>query len=293
MLKLEVDILSMDEHGKTAAYPERITIRERAEEITFRQYVDFGLALASYPLYIQDFFTSTDRPATVATWNEKQWAMLYEKLVEIISIFSDKDARMLFSLPLQSQDEKIKEEVRGNVHALVARILNGILGYQPQSRSKFQHKGHTYLLPASEVDYQGNTQPGAFLSVGEAIEALQAESVFSGVDEAGKLHFADKDYHIGLCVAAAMCRKVTGWKRVRRKGWKKILPSQKVAVTEKAPAEPEKWDSFFSARCQELEDLPANIALDVLFFLARSNPTLRRTLSSHMPFKLLLLAERA
>ena len=235
-------------------------ISTSVEDMTFRQWVDFHLLVESWPDWLKAW-ANLSQPEQVEdrqTWGGDKASEYWINVIKVVDCFStDLDFQDLLALPMYSDPSgKRTGADLDNIEVLSRLIFTSLANYKPQERSEFTHKGVKFIVPAKEVTkvaQYSQTTYAPKATAGEVIEALQRAHIFGAKLPNGRDAVPDKRYHTDIAAIASVCRMV-----------------DEDGNIEEVPLGQSPFSGFVTARMQFLEDLPADIAIDVSFFLLNS-----------------------
>jgi hypothetical protein len=130
--------------------------------------------------------------------------------------------------------------------------------YEPKFIASFEYKGETFIVPTMQINHYTGQKENPNLSNIEVITSLQYEFLLNDTE----LIKAGRNYEKHLAIVAILCRK----------------EGENLEMTD------DEIIAFTSKRMKFFKDLPASIALDVMFFFINSSTT-----SKKMNFAALLL----
>lgn len=247
---------TIEEEGRERTVSIKSSIPISIDEMTFRSWVDFHLLLEAWQDWLKEF-AALPAPRQVEArqdWTPAQSAEYWIEILKIIANFAEGATfEDLLDLRLYAQEGKADFD---NVEMLSRAIFSAITQYKPKERSEFIHKGVRFVVPGKEVvkiaQYTQTTfAPKA--TAGEIIEALQRAHIFGANLPDGKPAIPDKRYHTDLAAVASVCRVV-----------------DKKGKVEEVPLGQASFADFVTKRMAFLADLPADVAIDVSFFLLSS-----------------------
>lgn len=266
-LEFSIDITSELEDGSTEVETVTAEILTHPSEITLRRWASYFERLEKMPEWFKDFHNAKDekeRTELQAEWNPEQWAKSYILFAKLTLTFVN-NAKLedLIEMPLGKGDQA---EGTDNLLALFLLTVNTVYGYKPKKREFFEHKGRRFKAFVSK-EIAGQEMPGADMTVRDAVNAFQLEHSWNNHTDGGA-----NQYNINVGVLAALCREVVKGK------------------VEKPPVDGPAYMQWSWDRQIFFEDVPMDVALDVVFF-----STHLRALSPSIPLSLscLMQASRA
>lgn len=296
MLKFELQYAT----DKGATVSKHIEIAVQVEDMQFRQWVNYHLLVQNWPEWLREF--AEERPGKQhlqsSKWGPKQIATYWLEIGKIVQCFTTPAGALKeilnFELlegaaPQKKQKPrknkrtpsgyaKVKQQAgpdTASLEAIARKIFTSLATYKAQPRTSFEHRGRTFIVPPSSVTKIGEYEQVLHLPnarAGEVIEALQRSHLYGAKNEQGENVLPDAKYHTDLAMIASICRM-------------KVGGTDEEPELEEIPYGMEKFSPFVDERMQLLADLPANIAIDVSFFLLNSLNSSLRTAMSALPFK--------
>jgi hypothetical protein len=252
MAKLSVNIQLATDSASTKVLA--LEIATAVPDMTFRQWVDYHLLVENWPDWLQEFGTLSQDEQQEASqdWTDQQKAEYYLQVLKVIDCFSSGGSLAdLCKIPLLSS----ADADTASIELIGRKIFTGLASYVPsEDCHTFIHAGHTYKIQEDDVlkiahIKQVTRLPG--IEAGAVIEALQRAHIYNSTYEDGTHILNDRRYHTDLAMIACIARRQA--------------PDGSL---EAVPWGMENFASFVTSRMAELEDLPANIAINASFFLA-------------------------
>lgn len=262
-LDFAIDISTELDNGTTEVETVKAQVLTHPSEITLKRWGSYFQRLDKMPDWFKAFHNAKDEAERVELqkeWTSEQWAESYVLFAKLSLTFVN-NARLddLLEMPLGSPKEP---EGVDSLLSLFLLTVNTVYGYQPQAREYFEHKGRKFKAFVSK-SIAGQEMPGSDMSVRDAINALQIEHSWQHHTENRA-----NEYNINVGVLAALSREVL-------KGGK----------VEKPPVDGPAYLQWQWERQELFEDIPMDIALDVVFFstgLKALSPNIPLSLSSLM-----------
>lgn len=246
-----------------------LELATKLPEMTFRQWVGFHMLVDSWPAWLKEYaeLSRIKQHNAAVKWSSGQLAEYWLALGQVVNNFLAKGSMQdILQLPAMEPENGHQESLRdtASIEALARMIFTSLAEYKPKARETFEHKGHKYVVPASQVSKVGEYEQILHMpkaKLGEVVEALQRAHVYGVKDGNGQHLLKDRRYYTDLSMVACICRRVVDGKE------------------EEVPFGMEAFGSFVDKRMEELADLPADVAIDISFFLLNS---LRQSLSTDM-----------
>lgn len=278
MIKLTINATKMSADGTLVPDSRDVVVYNEPSEIGMLQWCRIVDAIGAFPGWFLSINDGTkgqqEIQQEIATWSHSRWAQYYWILAQIVAMFSDTDAETFLYLDMSKvgdEPDEVTSIMYSTVKSLYTNILDNFMGYEPQKRTQFEYKGDTYVLPQNVQQVGGDPLPWGNIKTIEAIEALQAEQVFSTLDDEGNFIMEDATYNIHIAIVAATCRKMVN------------------GEAERIPVAGPEWDDFFARRMGHFSDLPYDIAKDVFFFIYDSKKPSGSTLWFRLFSKVMVL----
>lgn len=259
VLNLQMEV---QEGKKTKTVTQQLMLAVEVSDMTFRQWVDYHLLVQGWPEWLQEFarLSPADQHTASGSWRSGQQAEYWLEITKIVNNFLVKGTlENLFDLTLLEQGGKEQGQPdTASLEYLARVIFTNLAKYKPTARQKFTHRGHTYIVPQSEVAKVGQYEQITHLpnaKVGEVIEALQRAHIYGSKDEEGNYMLADRRYYTDLSMLACICRRQVG---------------ETEEELETIPFGQKEFGAFVDKRMKELESVSAAVAIDCSFFLLNS-----------------------
>lgn len=236
----------------------KIELPSDPSEIPMKTWVAWQLVRENAPVWFKEVaaLDEEERKEAVLQWDEEKWNAYIVQIAKEICIFANDT-----TIEEIIEGSTPNDEEQAGLLAMYGTIMKPILNYEPKARKSFVYRGLKFVFPKSLIDNMGNKTLGAEITTIEAIEALQAEHVYSQKDESGQFIMKDRKYHTDLALLTAIARRV-----------------EENGKIEKMPLDFIKRRRFFNSRMKFFEDVPFTIALDMAFFLTNSKMQSVRTL---------------
>jgi len=261
-LNFAIDISTQLEDGTTEMETVNAQILTHPSEITLKRWASYFQRLDKMPDWFKEFHNAKDEAERVELqkeWTSEKWAKSYVLFAKLSLTFVN-NARLedMLEMPLG----RAEAESADSLLSLFLLTVNTVYGYKPISRKTFEHRGRKFKAFVSK-SIAGQEMPGADMTVRDAINALQIEHSWENHTENRA-----NEYNINVGVLAALSREVL-------KGGK----------VEKPPVDGPAYLQWQWERQELFEDIPMDIALDVVFFstgLKALSPNIPLSLSSLM-----------
>lgn len=247
----------------------KLEVAQEIKEMIFKDWVGFHLLVDDWPDWLKDFsaLSATNQRLASSKWKNEEKATYWLELAKIVNNFS-RGGGLEAVLELEVFKNEATRDV--GLEILAGNIFEALKAYKPKAIERFTHKGATYVLPKTEVLKIGKIKQTLYMAnakTGEIIEALQREHLYAGKDKNGQLILKDARYHTDLALVACVSRKEID------------------GELEKIPLSMKGFSDFINKRMEELEDLPATVALDAAFFLLDLNINSLKQATLVSPFK--------
>ena len=252
---LAIDLNISDGQGSESTTT--IYVATTVADMTFRQWVDFNLLCEAWPDWLKEFaeLSKEKQLETRQGWDNLHQAEYYHQLAKVVECFTTPKGSLAEVLGLQLFHEGRADT--NSIELLSSKIFSALTTYKPnQARSGFVHKGRHFVVPETEIVKIGEMQQVTRMAsskAGEVIEALQRSHILGARDDKGAQVMPDAKYHTDIAMIASVCREK--------------LPGGQL---ETVPLGIKEFSGFVNDRIDFLADLPADIALDIGFFLTNS-----------------------
>lgn len=257
MLDFSIDITEALEDGTEETRTINAKLLTEPSEITLRRWASYFEEVDRQPDWFKVFHfaqSEEEKQAIQKEWTADQWRESYLIFGKLCLLFVEgATLNELVEMPIDGAD---------GLFALFLLVANTVYGYKPKERESFEWKGRKFkaFVP---VNIAGVAMAGADMSVRDAVNALQLE-------HAWQQNKGVNDYNINVGVLAALTREVTDGK------------------VEKPPVDGPSMMRWQFERQELFEDIPMDIALDVVFF-----STLLNALSLSIPLSVSCLLRPA
>jgi len=241
-LDFSIDTVIELEDGTRKTETVQASVLQHPSEITLKEWGGYFERLEKQPDWFKQFHNTTteqEKKELQAEWSAEQWAKSYLILARLcLTYVKGATLNDLLEMPMGSAGSQGVDSLLG----LFLLTINNVYGYQPQSRAFFEHKGRKFKA-FTPLKVAGQEMPGGDMSVRDAINALQLEHSWQNHTDGGANQF-----NINVGVVTALCREVIDGK------------------VEKPPVGGSAYLQWSFERQAFFEDLPLDIALDVVFF---------------------------
>lgn len=182
-------------------------------------------------------------------WTLQQIAEYANILIDVLHIFAADENTIAHLRNLQKKAINDYADV-AELEKIVVAVYNGIYSYEASEREYFEHKGREFIIPYNAEII------GKALTWGEASEALQSDYMTNKPNEEGKF-IKELALNNSLTIVSALCREVA--------------TNDDGTFTEiKPPTKGEEWEQYLVERKAFFSNLPADVVMDIGFFLTNS-----------------------
>lgn len=249
MIRFKIEGVS--EEGKS--FVRKLSLADTVEEMTFSQWVDLQLLIEAWPDWLKAFSEKPpeDQAQEITSWGPLKEAEYLRQMALVINNFClEGSLEDIIEIPVFTESHDSP-----GLEVLAGKIFRALAEYRPQDRDRFTHHGRTFVVPGVETIVTGDFESITYMpraKVKEVISALQRAHLYGAKGEDGKPALPRSRYYTDLGMIAAICREE--------------IDGQE----QPGPSTLEDWESYVEERAKFFADIPANIAIDIGFFLLNS-----------------------